>query len=244
MPVIRNPASVLAMLLLAPLLHAQSGPPDAERVLQAATMAMGGQSLMKIQTIEAVAACRGPRGTYRTIVHSARDGRVRFEQDFPNARRDQAGLGPHGGWEYDSDSGRYLEASALTYTDIHGHEIQMLTIAPDARLGRPLAAVDTVFRETPAIAVVFRDTLGGTVRAFYSRRDTTLLGFSFPNHRDPGSPPIELVLTRWRRFQGVLLATRAVYWQGRDAYRFRFTNIRLNSVADSVFATPAGALGN
>lgn len=234
---------VLVMLLLATPLYAQSGSPDAERVLRAATMAMGGQSVMRIQTIEAVAACRGPRGTYRTVVHSARDGRVRFEQDFPNGRRDQAGLGPHGGWEYDSDSGRYLEASALTYTDIRGHEIRMLTIAPDTRLGRPLGAVDTVFRHISAIAVVFRDTLGGTVRAFYRRRDTTLLGFSFPNHRDPGSPPIELVLTRWRRIDGALLPTRAVYWQGPDAYRFRFTHIRLNHVADSAFATPAAALG-
>jgi hypothetical protein len=236
-----HPSPVLGMLLLATSLHAQSGSPGAERVLRAATIAMGGQSVMNIQTIEAVAACRGPRSTYRTIVHSARDGRVRFEQDFPNGHRDRAGLGPRGGWEYDSDSGRYLEASALTYTDVHGHEIQMLTIAPDTRLGRPLGAVDTVFRRRPAIAALFRDTLGGAVRAFYSRRDTTLLGFSFPNHRDPGSPPIELVLTRWRRIEGALMPTRAVYWQGRDAYRFRFTRIRLNSVADSVFAPPTGA---
>ena len=235
--VARRRAPVLALVLLAPPLLAQSSQ-DAERVLHAATMAMGGPSVMQIHTIETVAACRGPKSTYRTIVRSARDGRARFEQDFADGHRDEVGLSPHGAWEYDSDSGRYLKATALTYAEVRGHEIHMLSIAPESRLGRPVAAIDTVFRQTSAIAALFRDTLGGTVRAFYSRRDTTLLGFSFPNHRDPASPAIELVLTRWRRIGGALLPTRAVYWQGRDAYRFRFTHIRLNELADSDFAAP------
>jgi hypothetical protein len=223
-------------LVAAGPLPAQSGRDSAERVLRVAAMAMGRQSVETIHTIEAVAECQGPRGPYRTTVLSARDGRAVFQQDFPSGRRYRAVLGPNGGEEYDSDSGHTVQATPLTYVIASGHEIHMLTIAPATQYGAPTGAREVQFQARPAIGVVFRDRLGDEVIANYDPRDTTLLGFTLPG---PAGQSIALVVWRWRRVDGVSLPTRAVYWQGKDAYRFRFTRIRLNVVQDSAFAISA-----
>ena len=197
---------------------------------------MGGPSVAAVRTVEAVAECQGSRGPYRTTVRSARDGRAVFEQDFPSGRRYRAVLGPNGGSEYDSDSGHVTAATPLTYIAASGHQIHMLAIAPVTQFGPPVGVRDVEFQGQPAIGVEFHDRVGKTVIANYLSRDTTLLGFTFPG---PEGQSIALVLSRWRRIDGVSLPTRAVYLQGADAYRFRFTRIRLNAVSDSAFAVPA-----
>jgi hypothetical protein len=232
----------LASVAMATPLAAQHLAPEAERVLAAAQAALGNHATVaQIRTIETVAECRGPRRAYRTMVWSATDGRVLFEQQFDSGHLYRAGLSRSGGWEYDPDSARYTRATPLTYADVQGHEIHLLIVAPQAIFGRPLGVRDTMFAGHDAVAVSFRDTLGGLVTGFYARADTLALGFSFPDHRNPGGKPVVLLFSEWRRIDGIRLATRAVYWQGRDPYRFRFTRIRLNSVADSVFAMPRAA---
>lgn len=228
------------MALLSPTwLQGQSGPDAAQQVLHAAARTMGGVSAIEaVKTIEAIAECQGPRGPYRTLVRTGRDGWIVFQQDFPNGRRYRAVLTADGGTEYDSDSGRVSTATPATHAAASGHQIHMLTLAPTTQLGAPTGMSFTQFQGRPVFGVTFRDRAGGTVVANYDRRDTTLRGFTFPG---PHDQPIALVVWRWQRFGGLLLPTRAVYWQGRDAYRFRFTRIRLNAVPDSAFAIAADA---
>ncbi|HXN75227.1 MAG TPA: hypothetical protein VN876_01255, partial [Gemmatimonadaceae bacterium] len=192
---------------------------------------------------ETVAECEGPRGRYRTTVRSARDGRVMFAQDFPARPSYRAMFGPEGDWEYDLDRAKYMPASPFARAVAQGHEVHMLALAPETRFGAPIGVRATTFRGTPAFAVSFRDILGGMVTAYYSRRDYLPLGFMFPDHKDPGSPGISLVLNGWQRRGAIRLVSRAVFWQGRDAYRFRFTRIRLNVVPDSAFVPPRSPTG-
>lgn len=200
---------------------------------------MGGATAVEaIETVEAIAECKGPRGPYRTLVKTARDGRIVFQQDFPNGRRYRAVLSADGGTEYDSDSAKVTTSTPLSHTAAAGHQIHMLSLAPTTQLGPPTGVTLTRFQDRPVIGVIFHDRTGGTVVANYDRRDTTLRGFTFPG---PDGQRIALVVWRWRRFNDVSLPTRAVYWQGQDAYRFHFTHIRLNAVPDSAFTIAADA---
>jgi hypothetical protein len=216
--------------------RAQSPAGSASRVLAAARARIGVDSVVaNVQTIDADAACSGPNSRYRTRVRSARDGRVVFEQVFDKGAPYRVVLGADRGWEWSGDSGRATPASALTQVEAHGHEIHMLTLAPGSRLGTPTRVVDTTFRGGSAVGVSFRDALGGRVVAYFSRRDSLPLGFWLPNHRDR-RPSIMLVLARWGTVGALRLPMEAVFWQGRDAYRFHFTRVSLNAVPDSVSA--------
>jgi len=233
-----RPIVWLALLVAQPI-GAQSAPDAADRVLRAAAKTMGGPALVDaVQTLEAIADCQGPRQSYRTIMRSGRDGRIVFQQDFPDGRRYRAVVTAAGGSEYDSDSGKVTPASPFALTAAAGHAIHMLTLAPAALLGAPTGVTAAQFRGKPVIGVTFRNRMGGIVIANYDPSDTTLRGFTMPG---PDGQPIALVIWRWRRFNGLLLPTRAVFWQGRDAYSFRFTSIRLNAVSDSAFAIAADA---
>jgi hypothetical protein len=207
-----------------------------EQVLAAARSRLGGDAAIdSIRTIDALAACRGPRSRYQTRVRSAKDGRVIFEQRFEDGSRYRALIGLEGGWEWSGDSSGATPASALAGVEAHGHEIDMLVLAPASRLGRPVGVVDTIFRGDSAAAVIFRDALGGRVTAYFRRVDFLPLGFRFPNHRDQ-RPAIDLVLSEWARVGSIRVPMRAVFWQGSEAYRFHFTRIQINTVPDSVFA--------
>jgi len=212
-----------AVVCAVPLAARAQASASAQRVLAAARRAMGAAGIARIRTIATVADCRGPRRPYHTTVFSARDGRAVFEQDFAHGQFYRAGLSPTGDWEYDSDTGRYSPASVLTRTIVEGHEVHLLTIAPEVIYGDAMTARDSLFQGRAAIAVSFRDALGGAVAEFFAQSDSLPLGFLLPNHRDAGAEPVLLVLSRWRTIAEVRMPTRAVYWQGHDAYRFRFT---------------------
>jgi hypothetical protein len=207
---------------------AQAPDKAAESILRAASRAIGSEALVAgVRTIETEAACQGPRGSYETHVASARDGRAVFEQRYPDGRDERAILTAE------------TPADSLERTMIRGHEIHMLVLAPAVVLGPPSHAVDTTFRGQPAIGVVFPDGLGAFVTAFFARRDTMPLGFELPDHLHPGAPPIALTFDAWARTDGLRLPVRAVYHQGGDEYRFRFTSVRLNATLATVFTPGA-----
>jgi hypothetical protein len=199
------------VLVPALLVLGQQPQGGADRVLRTARERLGGDAMVRaVWLIETVADCQGPRGAYETRVTSTRTGRAIFEQRFPDGRHERTVLSPTSG------------TAASEWTVAQGHEIHMLVVAPEAVFGAPTSVGDTVFDGHDAVLVTFRDTLGARVRAFFARADSLPLGFAFSNG-------VTLVLDDWRPAGHVRLPWHAVYHQGADEYRFRFTTISLRN---------------
>lgn len=218
------PARIMMMTLLGlasmagGAARARTSISDPSVVLRAARRALGDDAdVAAVQTIETVAACTGPRVRYETHVVSARDGRAIFEQRFPDGRAERAVV---------SDTAPRDPIERLM---IQGHEIHMLVVAPETRLGPPVTAGDTVFAGRPAVVLTFRDQLGAPVFAYFARSDSLPLGFLMPNHRTDGKPSITLTIDSWRTVGRLRLPARATYHQGADRYEFQFTTVRLNA---------------
>jgi hypothetical protein len=233
-------AGVLALMLPAMRVGGQTVLSPAERVLAAARARMGGTAaIAAVKSLTAIADCEGPKRNYRTTVWSDRSGAVGFEQDFTDGSTYRIA--------YDGrlPPDRIRHPRTLSQTElanraeVQGHEVHMIVLAPGTRYGGPDSVRDTVFRGRRAIGVAFHDTLGGPVMEYFAPRDSLPLGFTFPDReaRPPGS--VSLVLSEWARVDGILLPRHAVYWQGENAYRFRYTSIRLNPEpeTDSIEAT-------
>jgi hypothetical protein len=101
----------------------------AEQLLAGARRAMGETG--RVQSLSATATVQGPARTFQTVVHSARDGRARLDLGGHLL----AGIGNVKGWVYDEEADSVARLDDTTRSVIRGHELHMLTLAPETRLG-------------------------------------------------------------------------------------------------------------
>ena len=235
-------AGVMSLMFAAMPLGGQNLQPAAERVLAAARARMGGTAAISaVRSLVTIADCEGPKRNYRTTVRSDRSGAVEFQQDFTNGSTYRIAYEGRRPADHIPRPRRLTQSELANRAEVQGHEVHMIVLAPGTRYGGPDSVRDTVFRGQRAIGVVFHDTLGGPVVEYFAKRDTLPLGFTFPDREVPAPGSVSMVLSEWRRVNGILLPRYAVYWQGGKAYRFRYTSIEINPVSqgDSVRA-PAG----
>jgi hypothetical protein len=233
-------AAGLSLMLATMPLGGQTVLSPAERVLAAARSRMGGTAaIAAVQSLTAVAECEGPKRNYRTTVWSDRSGAVEFAQYFTDGSTYQIAYDARLPPDQFRRSRTLSQAELANRAEVQGHEVHMIVLAPATRYGGPDSVRDTVFRGHRAIGVAFHDTLGGPVMEYFARRDSLPLGFTFPDREAPAPGSVSLVLSEWGRVDGILLPRYAVYWQGGNAYRFRYTSIRLNPEpeTDSIEAT-------
>ncbi len=225
-------AGVVSLMLSAARLGAQSTGSAGEQVLAAARARMGGTAaIAAVRSIVAIADCEGPKRNYKTTVRSDRSGAVDFQQDFTDGTNYRVAY--EGRLPLNSvRRPRTLSQSELANrTEVQGHEVQMIVLAPDTRFSGPVSVRDTLFRGRHAIGVAFRDTLGGSVVEYFAPRDSLPLGFTFPDREVAGPGVVSLILGQWAPVDGILVPRYAQYRQGGKAYRFRYTSIRFNAGA-------------
>ena len=225
---------MLSLIVATMRVGGQTVLPPAEQVLAAARARMGGTAaIAAVRSLRTIADCEGPKRNYRTTVWSDRSGAVKFEQDFPDGTTNRIAYEGRRPAD-DIRRPRTLSQTELAnWAEVEGHEVHMIVLAPDTRFGGPDGVRDTVFRGRRAIGVVFHDTLGTPVVEYFAPRDSLPLGFTFSDREVPTPGTVALVLSQWGRVDGILLPRYAVYWQGEQAYRFRYTSIRLNPVPNA-----------
>jgi hypothetical protein len=236
---LRTIAAVAWAVLAVGRLGAQGAVSPGEQVLAAARQRMGGTAaITAVRSLVAIADCEGPKRSYRTIVRSDRNGAVEFEQDFTDGTSYRVAYEGQRPPNYIRRPRTLSQTELANRAQIQGHEIHMIVLAPDSRFGGPDSVRDTVFRGRRAVAVAFHDGLGAPVAEYFATRDSLPLGFTFPDREVARPGEVSLVLSQWRRVDGILMPHYAVFWQAGKAYRFRFTSIRLNplSKADSINA--------
>jgi len=202
--------------------------PDAaaRRVLDGAARALGAGS---VQTVEAVAAVRGPRRPFAATIRSARDGRARLALGSTFL----AGFGREGAWV--DDGGRVVAADSVTRSLVRGHELHLLVLAPETRLRDPLFLGVLPWQGDSALAVSLLDELGTPAILYLGRRDTLPVGLRLKNQTGEGAARVDVIFGDWETVDGVRLFRRAAFLQGPDRYDYRYTTLRLNQLADADF---------
>lgn len=206
---------------------------EALEILRAARRALGGEeAVARVALVSFAADCESPQGPFRTKVWSARDGRVRFEQAFPDGTSFVMAVGAKGEWQRD-EGGRVDSLGALLRTVVHGHELPLLALAPESRYRRPTAVGRERFDGSEARVVRFLDELEAPVDFLYDSASGRPLAFRIRNHTGRGAAAVVTRFDDWRRVGDVWLPFAASFTQGTDVYRYRMTEVSLK-------APPAG----
>jgi hypothetical protein len=216
-----------------------SAPPqarvEAARILRAARDAMGGEAAVaRVAMLSFEAECDGPRGPFSTRVVSARDGRVRFEQRFPDGPGFAMGIGLEGDWRRPDTDTREAHSPAARAV-LYAHEMLLLALAPEARYRAPFATGRQDFHGRDADVVRFADPLDAPIDFFYDAGDGRPLGFCLRNHTGRGADQIEVRYDDWRAAGELRLPFAATITQGADIYRYRMTEVGPGWVAAPEF---------
>lgn len=209
--------------------HPASDP--AEVVLDGAARALGMPRGGRPFQILADADVQGPSGTFRTMIRSASDGRVRMEQT-PSGFR--AGVGRSGGWQLDPSSGR-VESLGTDLAFVRGHELHMLALAPRTRFERPRLIGDTTISGRPVLAVAMSLPSGDSLVAYFDAVDTVPVGARVLWT----DPPVDIDWEAWSTSGSVRLFRRATFRQGAEEFLYSYDSVTVGEIQDSLYEPPA-----
>jgi len=204
-------------------------------ILKGARRALGGdKAVANVSMLRFIAECQGPRGSFRTTIASARDGRMLFFQEFPNRPRYRAGVSLGGRWE--ESGGRVVDSlGAVTESVLRAHEMLLLAISPEARYTAPVARPDEQLDGRAVQVVRFRDGLGDPVDFLFDPASGRPAGFRPINHTDQGAREIVTRFDDWRPAGDLTLPHSVTMTQGTDVYRYRMTEISADWIEDRFF---------
>lgn len=204
-------------------------------VLQKSRAVLGGdRAVANTEMLRFVAECQGPRGSFRTTVASARDGRVLFLQEFPTRPRYRAGISLGRRWE-ESD-GRLVDSlTPVTESVLRAHEMLLVAISPEARYSAPASRADEMFEGRTVQVIRFRDGLGAPVDFLFDPATGRPAAFRPVNQTGQGERQIITRFEDWRATGNVILPHAITMTQGADTYRYRMTEISTDWIEDRAF---------
>lgn len=212
----------------------------AYEILRRARAALGGEAVVaRVATLRFTAECEGPSGSFRTIVASARDGRVSFTQVFPERPRFAAGISLSGAWQQRGSDAPLDSLGAMLRTVVSGHEMHLLAIGPEARFTAPTTRPMETVDERAVHVVRFHDALSAPADFLYDAATGRPLGFRLVNHTGHGASLVSTRFGDWRPVGDVLLPFAIAITHGRDVYRYRITGATTAWLADRAFQPPS-----
>jgi hypothetical protein len=182
------------------------------------------------------ADCDGPGGAFRTSVWSARDGRLRMEQHFPNEPAFAAGVSLEGGWQR-ARSGGVDPLKAATESVMRGHEFALLALAPESRYASPRARPPEPFAGRTVDVVRFDDGSGGDVDLLYGTSDG--LPIAMRSSGRAGRTGVLVEFGDWRGVGTVRVPHRFTITYGTDVFRYAVTSASTQWIEDSEFRPQA-----
>jgi hypothetical protein len=204
-------------------------------LLRRSRQALGGDSaVQRVPAVRFVAECEGPRGTFRTTIASARDGRVLFDQEFPSRPRSRSAIALARRWQ--STGGSVVDSlDAVAESITRAHEVHLLALSPESRYTAPVARRDTLLDGRLVNVVEFRDALGAPIAFFYDAQSGRPAGFQPLNQAGDDARTIVFRWDDWRKVGDVLLPYSITITQGTDVYRYRVTEATTGWLPDTVF---------
>jgi hypothetical protein len=217
--------------------HATASLPTPTEILQQAETAMGGkEALAKVLSISAVAACRGPKGTYETRLVSDRLGNLSFQQFFPD-HKNIAGIYDGRGWSQNPD-GTYEWVDSTEVSVLRGHDFPMMIIDLAKRFRDFQTIARVQYEGQPAFQVGMTDDLGHPTSIYFSSDSHLPLAVKTTNSRAVTPPTITSRFDDWRSVNGVKLVSHVTILYGSDTFVFDFKTLILNSADDQTLKIP------
>lgn len=197
-------------------------PDPALTVVMGARRAIGLEALPSDSVLLVEARVRGPGGEFDVQVLSAPGGEARLS--FVDGPTLTARVG--GGTLDPGPQGEPRELRPEDLTFLRGHEVQLMLLAPGARLTDVRALGSSRYGGRDALWLRGEDAVGSAVDLFYSAADTMPLGYRVTDHTRPGSAPVTLTWTAPTDGSRPSGAPRypggAVFEQGPDRFRYTF----------------------
>lgn len=224
------PACLAAMLLCRCGGETRITSDPVEVVLDGGERALGVPLIGRSFQVVADATVEGPAGTFRTLIRSASDGRVRMEQT-PSGFR--AGVGSSGGWHVAPGSAR-VDSLGADLAFVRGHELHMLALAPRTRFEHPRLIGNTEFSGRPVVAVAMSLPTGDSLVAYFDAVDTVPVGARIMWT----DPPVDVTWAEWSTRGAVRLFGQATFRQGTEEFRYTYDSVYVGEIQDSVYEPP------
>ncbi len=191
-----------------------------------------------VESVSARANCVGPKGAYITEIHSARDGRVRFQQTRAQGNPMRVIINPDGAWATDLVSGESDRLDAASVSMIRGHEFQMLPLTLAERYTQPEDAGLQEWNGEMCIPIRARDALGLACTHYFRTRDMRWVGME-QSHPLQAQNKTRVYVHAWTETANVSFPCHVSAVDSGGEYIFHFEEIRVNQAPPEFFLTPS-----
>lgn len=213
--------------------------PAAQRLLVDAAEAMGGvKAIGRIRSIYAAADCISPRGPFRTTVQSLPPDSVFFDQLSSAQEHERWIIGLDEAWAVDAQGNDLGDLAPPLDGMAHGHEFHVITLNPALRYGNAIRRTPDRFKGHFCDVLEFTDVYGKPVLFYFDAETHLPRGFTIVEPMSEDDAEIVTTFDDWRFIESVQLFHRAVITHRGEEFEYAFTDIRFNSVDESLFQRP------
>lgn len=201
--------------------------PSASDLIEKSTYVLGKSET--IETIQAIANCQSPEGSYTTELHSAKDDYVNFNQiySYRSTPFEAVVLSLDTGFQINTDS----SLAGLPATAIHiikGHEFHEILFELNNRFhqfGKPESVMEESMKLFRISAL---DMLNNPVELFFHQQAGTLESMTFVNP-DNTKEIIRITYSNRKQIQGTSLPMHVKILQGDQQFTFNYTSVKINA---------------
>lgn len=192
------------------------------------------ERLDEVETLDALAACTGPRGDFTTRVLSHRNGDMVFIQSHDDREGTTvAGIRDGQAWQR-ADAREVQEGGPVLTAFLRSHEFLMILVDPESRLSDPRRHELGSFRGTAVETLALTDPAGNPFLIHYQDDDRPR-GLTVTNPTPRGAPVIEVEYHGWQETQGLLLPAGLTIVHGDETFGYDFTGVGVNTLASTDF---------
>ena len=215
-----------------------SSVPRSKEVLRTAETAMGSEEdLDRIETLRAVAECRGPAGPYRAELQSARGGHLHFALGPEGEQETVAVVHGDQAWRLTDQGAEPLTpAEALR---VVGHDFAMIALDFPRRFPRSRVEGLDYFGGRPCVVLGFSTQRGQPAKAYFHEGSGLLAGFTLED--DPGAVgggPVVVRILAWQAVDDVRLPGMVVVTDAEGERVLFFRSIEINGADPSALEPP------
>lgn len=218
----------LILLIIGSMIMGCHQKPTAADLIEESMNALNGSDT--IETIQAIANCQSPEGSYTTEIHSAKDDYTYFKQvySYRDIPFEAVVLRLDSGFQLHPDSSIIgLPAGAIHI--IKGHEFHEILFELNKRFhqfGEP----ESVMEESMKLfRVTALDNLNNPVELFFHQQAGTLERMTFQNPDDT-KEAIRITYSNRKQIQGISLPMHVEILQGDKQFSFDYTSVKINAL--------------
>lgn len=212
---------------------------NAQKVLANAGGALGASDDVRaIRSLTALAHCRSARGPYTTELQSARGGRLRFTQRWPDRPTLVVTITKTIAWLTDQQTGAATPIDHEDAAAICGHDFQMLALDPLAYFHAPALIGEADFAGRRCYDLEMQDLLRRPCHAYFDMQTALWAGMRLPDDQSGNGSSVEVVIDRWRRIEAILLPAHVTASTASGTFTFDFVALSLNDVDEALFQPP------